>query len=74
MLKKVFFKLSGLDCIACSITIDGALEDAGVKFAKTNYAKAQTEVEFDPTKISEKEILQIIKSAGYTAVANQTDS
>jgi len=50
------------------MTIDGDLEDTGkVKSSKTNYAKAQTEVEFDPEKITEKEILGVIKKAGYTA-------
>lgn len=57
-----------MDCAACAITIDGDLEDReGVRVAKTNYVKAQTEVEFDPQKVSESEILQIIKKAGYTA-------
>ena len=50
------------------MTIDGDLEDTGkVKSAKTNYAKGETEVEFDSEKMSEKEILLIIKKAGYTA-------
>lgn len=67
MVKKVF-KIVDMDCVACAITIDGDLEDQeGVKEAKTNYVKAQTEVAFDPAKISEKEILDIIKKSGYTA-------
>lgn len=67
-MKKVTFKIIGMDCVSCALTIDGDLEDReGVKMAKTNYAKAQTEVEFDPEKVSESEILQIIKKAGYTA-------
>lgn len=67
-MKKITFKIIDMDCVACSLTIDGDLEDAdGVKGARTSYAKAVTEVEFDPEKISEKEILKIIKQAGYTA-------
>lgn len=70
-MKKVVFKIVDMHCSACSITIDGDLEDAeGVKFAATNYAKAVTEVEFDPGKITEKDILKIIKGAGYTAEVN----
>lgn len=57
-----------MHCTSCAMTIDGDLEDTGkVKSSKTNYAKAQTEVEFDPEKITEKEILGVIKKAGYTA-------
>ena len=67
-MKKLILKIIGMDCVACSLTIDGDLEDQkGVTSAKTSYAKSQTEVEFDPTKISETEILGIIKKAGYTA-------
>jgi Cu+-exporting ATPase len=65
---KKIFTIQEMDCAACAITIDGDLEEQkGITSAKTNYAKAQTEVEFDPTKISEKEILSVIKKAGYTA-------
>lgn len=65
-MKKVILKIVGMHCTSCAINIDGDLEDSGkVKSAKTNYAKAITEVEFDPTKISESEIIAIIKQTGY---------
>lgn len=68
VMKKVVFKIVDMDCVACAITIDGDLEEKkGVEDAKTNYAKAQTEVTFDPKKVTEKEILEIIKKTGYTA-------
>lgn len=67
-MRKAVFKIIDMNCVSCSITIDGDLEDMdGVREAKTSYAKALTEVAFDPEKISEKEILEIIKKAGYTA-------
>jgi copper chaperone CopZ len=67
-MKKVVFTIVGMDCVACSINIDGDLEDQkGIKSAKTSYAKSQTEVEFDPGEVSEKEILAILKKAGYKA-------
>jgi Cu+-exporting ATPase len=67
MVKKVF-KIIDMHCTSCAMTIDGDLEDTGhVKSSKTNYAKAQTEVEFDPAKITEEEIFEVIKKAGYTA-------
>lgn len=67
MVKKVF-KIVDMHCTSCAMTIDGDLEDTGkVKSSSTNYAKGQTEVEFDPEKISEQDILEIIKKTGYTA-------
>ncbi len=69
MIKKIF-KISGMHCTSCAMNIDGELEDTdGIKQANTNYAKAQTEVEFDSDKISEDKIISLIKKTGYTASA-----
>ena len=68
MMKKAVFTLKGMDCSACVINIDGALEETkGVKSVKTSYAKLQTEVEFDPKQTSEASIIMLLKQAGYTA-------
>ena len=57
-----------MHCVTCSINIDGELEDTGkIQESKTSYAKQQTEVTFDPKIISVKEIITIIKKAGYDA-------
>lgn len=64
---KKLLKIKDMHCTSCAISIDFALEDIGVK-SKTNYAKAQTEVEFDPAKISEKQIIEAIEKIGYRAV------
>lgn len=67
MIKKVF-KINGMHCTSCAISIDGELEDMeGVKEAVTNYAKQQTEVIFDPAKVAEDKIKTIIKDLGYEA-------
>lgn len=51
------------------MNIDGELEDTGKIIAvSTSYAKAQTEVRFDPAVITEAEIQSIIKKVGYEAV------
>ncbi len=62
-------KITGMHCISCAMNIDGELEDTeGVKCSNTNYAKEVTEVEFDEEKLDEKQIIEIIKKVGYTAV------
>ncbi len=63
MLKKVY-KVSGMHCSSCAMTIEWDLEDAGVK-AKCNYAKATLEVEFEPEKVPEEKIKQAVEKAGY---------
>ena len=61
-------KIEGMHCASCAMNIDGELEDTeGVKNSNTNYAKQNTEVEFDEEKIDESKIIKIIKTVGYTA-------
>lgn len=67
MIKKKF-QITGMHCSSCAITIDMDLEDLdGIKKAQTSYAKAETEVEFDPSKLSDDLILETIKKSGYKA-------
>ena len=57
-----------MHCTSCAFNIDGELEDTdGVEEANTNFAKAQTEVKFDPEKVSVDKIIKLIKTVGYTA-------
>ncbi len=51
------------------MNIDFDLEDLeGVKSSKTSYAKEMCEVEFDPVKIKDKDLIEVVKKAGYTVV------
>lgn len=62
------FKIADMHCTSCAMSIDGELEDTkGVRESNTNYAKAQTEVAFDPDKLNSKAIVAIIKEVGYQA-------
>lgn len=62
------FKILDMHCSSCALTIDMDLEDLeGIKSAKTSYAKAETEIEFDPEKVSDELILETIKKTGYHA-------
>lgn len=61
-MQTVKLNIFGMHCTSCAFNIDGELEDTeGVKESKTNYAKQQTEVTFDPEKISPDKIINIIK-------------
>ena len=54
MIKKQF-RVQGMHCVGCAMTVDGALEDlAGVKSASTSYAKQVVDVVYDETKVTEK--------------------
>lgn len=59
-------KIVGMHCTSCAMNIDFDLEDlAGVKNAKTSYAKGETEIEFDPTQVSVEQIVDQINKTGY---------
>jgi len=63
------FKISGMHCTACALNVDLDLEEvAGVKSAKTSYAKQEITVEYDPAVIGESQISASIIKAGYKVV------
>ena len=65
MIKKKF-KILDMHCSSCALTIDMDLEDLdGVKKSHTSYAKAETEVEYDPDEVSIEKIVEAIKKSGY---------
>lgn len=60
------FKIDGMHCTSCAMTIDMDLEDLdGVEESQTNYAKQITEVKFDSEKVSPDKIIETIKKTGY---------
>lgn len=63
MMKKTF-KLKGMHCTSCALLIESDLEDAGAS-ATCNYAKEIVDVEYDPVKLTEQRIIDVIKSSGY---------
>lgn len=67
MIKKKF-KITGMHCSSCAMSIDMGLEDlAGIKSSNTSYAKQETEVEYDLDKVSDNLVIETIKKSGYTA-------
>ncbi len=70
---QVVFSIEGLHCSSCVLNIDGTLEDLeGVHSSQTSYAKAKTEVRFDPEKVTATQLRQTIESLGYTAKAGDS--
>lgn len=64
------FAVDGMHCASCAMSIDWELEDVdGVIEAKTSYAKARTDVRYDPGKVSEADLVAAIERAGYSVRA-----
>lgn len=67
-MKTITLKITGMHCVSCTMNIDGELEDTkGVKESSTNFIKAKTVVSYDETLVTDKDIIKIIKTAGYDA-------
>ena len=61
-------RIEGMHCASCAMAIDMELEDLpGVEEARTSFARATTEVAFDPARVGQEAILAAVRKAGYTA-------
>ncbi len=62
-------KIEGMHCTSCAMNIDFDLEDLeGVKSAKTNYAKQESEIEFNKDLINIDKIIETIGKTGYNVI------
>lgn len=69
---KATLRITGMHCTSCSMSIDGELEDLpGVFTSKTNYAKARTEVEYDPAAVTLGAMTDAIRKLGYDAAPEE---
>ena len=66
-LRQVKLNISGMDCQACSQTINLALSKVpGVLDYSTDYKQGSSIVKFDQTKTTEKNIVNAVNETGYT--------
>jgi len=73
-MKKINLHVSGMHCASCSTIITKALRGTeGVSEADVNLSTSKASVAFDESKLSENNIIDIVKSKGYGA-ALITDS
>ncbi|MBP7740577.1 heavy-metal-associated domain-containing protein [Candidatus Woesebacteria bacterium] len=62
----LLLKISGMHCNSCSMNIDGDLEDLdGVLSATTSYARQESKIEYDSSKVDQKAIKKVIEDLGY---------
>lgn len=62
------FKIDGMHCTSCAMTIDFDLEDlGGVLKSNTSYAKQFSEIEYDENVVTDVKIIEVIKKTGYSA-------
>jgi len=66
--QKQQFKISGMTCANCALTIEKGLKTMpGVKTVAVNFASEKLTVEMDPNVVKEEDLLAKIKGLGYAA-------
>ena len=64
----ITFKLLGLTCTMCALTLEKQLSDqGGVTSANVNFALGNSTVTYDPNSIGPKQLTQPIREVGYDA-------
>jgi copper chaperone CopZ len=67
MIKKTY-RVTDMHCTNCAMTLEGIEDDLpGIRQISASYQKMQMTVEYDEAKVSEAQILEAVKSKGYTA-------
>ncbi|HYD03956.1 MAG TPA: heavy metal translocating P-type ATPase [Alphaproteobacteria bacterium] len=67
-MKKTDLNIIGMHCASCATLINRSLSKAeGVSEANVNYANAKARIVFDDTKLSENDLINIVKNKGYDA-------
>jgi len=66
---KKTFSIKGMHCNSCADSIERELKDK-VNSISVSYAHEKAEIDFDESKITEKEIEAIIKKKGYDCYCN----
>lgn len=74
-LETLQLKVKGMSCQAgCANSIDRMLsQKEGIVDSKTTFDSSSSEVKFDKSKISEKEIVALIEERGFKAEVNKED-
>ncbi len=74
MVKKIVLDITGMHCASCSTLIDRALNRLDGVTANVNLTTNKASVEFDESKISVNELIEVVKKKGYGACEiEQTD-
>lgn len=67
-MKKTLLRSQELSCPSCVAKIEKALKSLdGVSEAKVFFNTGKIEVQHDPARVSEAELVKAVKSVGYTA-------
>jgi Cu+-exporting ATPase len=66
---KIQIAIAGMSCASCVLPIENAFKNVpGVISAAVNYASEKATIEFDPVRIDQKKLEEIIENTGYHVI------
>jgi copper chaperone len=71
-MKTATFKIEGMHCDGCALTVKTLVErEPGVKAATVSFKEGEARVLYDPQAISEERLAATIEKTGYRAVVDR---
>jgi copper chaperone CopZ len=70
----VTLNIEGMHCDGCAANVQSLLErQAGIKKAATSYQDKQARVLYDPSAITEEQLVHIVERGGYSVTNRNHD-
>ena len=71
--KQIVLPITGMTCANCAATIQRTLEKkvAGVVGATVNFATEKARVEYDPSQVSRRDLVEAIEKIGYSVTESE---
>ena len=67
-MKEVKLNIEGMHCTGCSTRLEKVLNNVdGVEDAKVSLEEKKADIKYDETQVSEKELIEAVKDAGFKA-------
>jgi Cu2+-exporting ATPase len=67
--------VTGMSCASCAVSVESmTAAQEGVRHAAVNFAAQTLQVEYDPEKISPKELQQVVQSIGYDLIIDDNNA
>jgi len=71
-MRSVVLQIRGMHCDGCANSLKALLErEPGVKSAAVAFESDEARVLFDPLKVDEKRLLEVVEQLGYAAVVRR---
>ena len=67
-MKEIKLKIEGMHCAGCSNRLEKILNNVdGIESAKVSLEEKSADIKYDETQVSEKELIEAVKDAGFKA-------